>query len=109
MVTKEQAMSVRLGETFYHKTAKNADGTAVRCRVNGQCKTWKTRRAEYRLPVKYGLREWMQEGDYLSWFYPEKDPEVGDKPNSVVVCDDCGGLTDASARILEKEWREVGC
>jgi hypothetical protein len=55
-VTKQQAMTCRM---FYHKTAINRDGTAVRVRASGQCKTWKTRPDEFRLPVKYGLRHSM--------------------------------------------------
>lgn len=31
--------------------------TVTRCRVSGRCQTWKTRPAEYRLPVKYGMYE----------------------------------------------------
>ena len=42
---------------FNHVTIKNRDGTPARCRVNGKCKTWKTRPNEFRLPVKYGLRD----------------------------------------------------
>lgn len=33
------------------------DGTARLCRPNGALKTWKTRPGEFRLPIKYGLRE----------------------------------------------------
>jgi hypothetical protein len=54
MITKEQAMTLH---TFYHVTLRNADGTAARCRSNGRCKTWKTRPEDFRLPVKYGLRQ----------------------------------------------------
>ena len=43
--------------TFHHVHLKNADGTPVRCRANGTCKTWKTRPNDYRLPVKHGLRD----------------------------------------------------
>ena len=32
-------------------------GAARRCRANGALKTWKTRPGDFRLPVKYGLRE----------------------------------------------------
>lgn len=53
MVTREDALkSVR----FEHIIAKNSDGTPVRCRANGACKTWKTRPNDFRLPVKYGLK-----------------------------------------------------
>jgi hypothetical protein len=44
-------------DTFYHRYLRNADGTACRCRVNGKCRTWKTRPGEFRLPVKHGLRD----------------------------------------------------
>lgn len=54
MVTKEQAMTAG---TFYHVRLTNRDGTAVRCRANGKCKTWKTRPGEFQLPVKYGLKD----------------------------------------------------
>jgi len=54
MITKEQAMTAR---NFEHVSLKNADGTPVRCRVNGACKTWKTRTADFKLPVKYGLKQ----------------------------------------------------
>jgi len=57
MVNKTIATTVTLGDIFHHKTAKNADGTPVRARVNGKCKTWKTRPDDFRLPVKYGLRD----------------------------------------------------
>ncbi len=56
-ITKEMAVSAHHRQEFHHKTLKNADGTALRCRVNGKCKTWKTREDDFRLPVKYGLRE----------------------------------------------------
>lgn len=55
MVTKEQAMTCRV---FYHVSLKYSDGkTPIQCRANGQCKVWKTRPDDFRLPVKYGLKE----------------------------------------------------
>ena len=56
-VSKPVATQAAHGQVFYHVTAQNADGSAVRVRVSGRCKTWKTRPDEFRLPVKYGLRE----------------------------------------------------
>ena len=55
MVTKEVAVNSPHGTVFHHIRKKNADGTPYRCRVNGQCKVWKTRPAEFRLPVKHGF------------------------------------------------------
>lgn len=54
MVTKSQAMTAR---NFEHVSLKNRDGSRLRCRANGMCKTWKTRPEDFRLPVKYGLKE----------------------------------------------------
>ncbi len=42
--------------TFYHVSARNADGTPVRARVNGECKTWKRRPDDFRRLVKYGFK-----------------------------------------------------
>lgn len=52
MITKDEAMTA---QHFEHYKAKNADGTALRCRAMGACKTWKTRPTEFKLPVKYGM------------------------------------------------------
>lgn len=57
MVTKEIAVAASYREEFHHVSEKNADDTPMRCRVNGKCKTWKTRPADFCLPVKYGLRQ----------------------------------------------------
>src|SRR3989304_8938241 len=67
MITKEQAVSARLGDSFHYcgrrecssKTGPRGAITisVVRVRVTGKCQTWKTRPTEWRLPVKYGLYE----------------------------------------------------
>lgn len=51
-ITKAQAQIVK---HFEHATIKNADGTPARCRAMGECKTWKTRPDEFKLPVKHGM------------------------------------------------------
>lgn len=57
MITYEQAIALRSGQTLYHVTEKNADGkTAMRVRVTGKVHTWKTRPGEFKVPVKHGLR-----------------------------------------------------
>lgn len=56
-MTRADALAADYRDEFYHRTLRNADGTAVRCRVNGECKTWRTRPLDYRLPVKHGLRD----------------------------------------------------
>ena len=62
MITKEQAIHLDLGQTLYHATYKNANGSPLRWRVNGQTKTWKTRPDEFRVPIKHGLWDY----DYLT-------------------------------------------
>ena len=52
MITKNQAMTKR---HFFHVTLKDSRGNPVVCRATGKCKTWKTRVADFKLPVKYGL------------------------------------------------------
>lgn len=57
MLTRNDALNASYRQEFYHCTLRNADGTAVRCRVNGKCKTWQRRPDDFRLPVKYGLKQ----------------------------------------------------
>lgn len=59
MITKKQAQDLPYRKQLEHVSQKNADGTPVRCRVNGQVKTWKTRPEHFRLPVKYGLKTYF--------------------------------------------------
>lgn len=69
MITKAIALAAQYRDEFHHTTLKNADGTAVRCRVNGACKVWKTRPNEFRLPVKYGLKYcfYIDDGNCGEW------------------------------------------
>ena len=57
MITIKQAVAAYYRQEFHHAKVNNADGTPARCRVNGKCKTWKTRPNDFQLPVKYGLRD----------------------------------------------------
>jgi hypothetical protein len=59
MLTKTQAINLRHGEILHHRTLTNADGTPLRARVAGRCKTWKTQPTEFRLPVKRGLKQYF--------------------------------------------------
>jgi len=56
-MTKTQLAALPYRTILHHKTLKNADGTPLRCRVNGKLKTWITQPQEFQLPVKHGLRE----------------------------------------------------
>ncbi len=68
-VNRENVEGLSHGDILHHITEVNADGTPVRCRVNGRVKLWKTRPAEFRLPVKYGLKEcfYITEGNCNEW------------------------------------------
>jgi len=54
-ITLKEAKELFVGQTLYHTTNKNSDGTRQRWRVSGKPKTWKTRPNEVRVPVMYGL------------------------------------------------------
>ncbi len=56
MVTKEQAMAVN---HFTHATKKDSKGNPCKVRRNGKTQTWKTRPNEFKVPVKYGLYEYL--------------------------------------------------
>lgn len=55
-LTKDIALSLGYRAELVSKSLKNADGSALRCRVNGKCQTWKTRALDFRLSVKYGFK-----------------------------------------------------
>jgi hypothetical protein len=64
MITKAQAMAAN---EFHHATETQANGReCLRVRRNGATQTWKTRPAEWRLPVKWGMhaRGQFSIGDY---------------------------------------------
>lgn len=56
-MTKDQAMSLSRGTRLNHVSAKQSNGRPKQCRVNGACKTWKTRPDEFSLPVKQNLND----------------------------------------------------
>lgn len=60
MVTRDEAIAA--GESwgrveFWHLRMKNRDGTPLRARTNGKCKTWKSEPERFSLPIKHGLRD----------------------------------------------------
>lgn len=56
-LTLKQAKELRHGQTVYLIGLYNADGTAMRARVSGAVKTWKTRPDEVKVPIKRGMYE----------------------------------------------------
>lgn len=133
MITKDATLTLTCGTVLYHRTARNADGTALRCRVSGACKVWKTRPEDFRLPVKHGLRhslyltpanaeDWLLSdptadtppaGDTAGWLIHQTFARPG-KPR--LGLDEAGVLADAldelntpdsrRAAFLLRLWRE---
>ncbi len=68
-MTRDEALTLRTGTVLHHKELRNADGSALRARVNGRPKTWITRPNEFRLPMKHGLRNcfYITERDAELW------------------------------------------
>ena len=65
MITKQQAQSLGWNAEIHYGECKKSVGprggvtiSQVRCRPNGACQTWKTRPAEFRLPIKSGMRDY---------------------------------------------------
>lgn len=104
MISLEQVQTVG---TFYHRTARNADGSALRCRANGRCKLWKRRPDRFRLPVKHGLRDcfYLTPDNAADWFVLDPTAvarELGlapDTPPSVLAnrLEDLGRYDEARA------------
>lgn len=56
MITLEDIQNLRHGQNVEHVSLKNADGTPLRARKNGEVKTWKTRPGHFSAPFKHGLK-----------------------------------------------------
>jgi hypothetical protein len=54
MVTYDQALTAR----EFHYAPACTPKRVERWRRNGQTKVWKTREGEFRVPVKYGIRDY---------------------------------------------------
>lgn len=69
MLTKEMCVNATHGTIFYHVKLRNADGTPLRARVNGKCRTWITRANDYALPMKHGLKQCFHitQGNSMEW------------------------------------------
>ena len=57
-----------IGTKLEHESVLNKDGTPLRARTNGSCKTWKTRPKDFKLPCIHGLKDYFyilrEEGPY---------------------------------------------
>ena len=68
-MTRKHAVNAKNGSHFHHVTLKNSDGTPVRVRVTGVCKTWKRDTDRFQLPVKYGFKDcfYITEENCKNW------------------------------------------
>ena len=75
MISKQEAVAASYRQEFHHGTRRNADNTPMRVRVNGACKTWKTRPLEFRLPVKHGMYDsgYITHENAAEWFLTDTD------------------------------------
>ena len=55
MITVEQAKKLTHGTIVYDTTARNADGSPRRWKVNGKPITWKRDESRVNVPIKHGL------------------------------------------------------
>jgi hypothetical protein len=63
ILTKEIATQLKHKAELYSRAKTQGGGKQPkRVRVNGSCKTWKTRPTEFRLPVNHGMYEY----DYIT-------------------------------------------
>lgn len=76
MLTETRAQAVRYGQTLYHLTDRNANGTPRRFRVSGKCQTWKMRPGEFRLPVKFGWRGYTAITPHSAWGFTTDEDEA---------------------------------
>jgi hypothetical protein len=70
ILTKEIAQNLTVGTWLYSRDHTQGGGKQpLQVRVNGRCKTWKTRPGQFRLPVKWGLRDcgYITEYDAEDW------------------------------------------
>ena len=80
-VTKEQAIAAgtwpHSGE-FFSPCYVDSRGYPVRIRATGKCQTWKTRPAEFKLPVKWGMYDsfYLTEKNAGEWSAVEPEPEL---------------------------------
>lgn len=54
-VNKMVCENARLGQDFWHRHQRHADGSPIRVQVSGKCLKWESKPNEFKLPVRYGL------------------------------------------------------
>lgn len=72
-ISLKQAKALKPGQIMYAIGQYNADGTAMRAKVNGKVQTWKTRPDEVKIPYKRGMYEYgyIRENDLKNFSLTE--------------------------------------
>jgi hypothetical protein len=67
-MTKAEALALALHQTIYHTSLKNADGSALRARVNGK-PVVKARSGAWYIPLKHGLKTcfYLDDQNITNW------------------------------------------
>lgn len=75
MLTQEQILKAN---NFYHLTERNKDKTPLRVRRTGRTKLWKTRPNDFKIPVKYGLKQgyYITQDNQHEWAVSSGDSQV---------------------------------
>jgi hypothetical protein len=100
MLTKDEALTASI---FYHMSMKNADGTALQARRNGKTQTWKTRPAEFRVPVKHGLYDYDQITERNACSWTMRDPDAF----ALLLCLSLRNLPAKDKRVLVRTEQEA--
>jgi hypothetical protein len=56
MLKRESITQLSVGTILYHQISRNADGSPIRCKVNGKIKVWKSYPNDFEIPAKYGFK-----------------------------------------------------
>ena len=72
-MTLDEARNLHPSQTVYHVMARNADGSPLRARVNGNIRLWKTQPHRIQVPMKHGLRScfYLTEENLDEWLIDE--------------------------------------
>jgi len=116
MLTKAQAMALRHGAELHYcgdalcrRDVGPRGGVTthtVRVRTSGACKTWVTRPAEFRLPVKHGLyvNASVTEGN-AGAFHAEADCPLHAWPTTFAFVDAVNDAFDDTPHVVVREAR----
>jgi hypothetical protein len=68
-ITKQQAKALKHGDMIHSLSMRNSDGTPLRARVNGKCRTWARSPSKFEVPIKHGLRDcgYLTDGNAHAW------------------------------------------